>query len=295
MTKILIADVETDGLDYTKIHCISAKLWKGKTPVRRFTDMEGFYYYCQDLQPDKWVFHNGLNFDVHVINDLTGVPIDPKDVIDTAVVSKLVNYSKFNTHSLKELGEHLRVYKGDYTGGWEEYTEEMGAYCDQDVEVLEAIFDHYKKYIFDPKWAKSMRVEHDMALICHGMQRTGFTFNTELATDLLDDVTNDMKELEDNFKVEFGSKLVEVKRNKLRYTKEGKLYGNIIKDIAAYPKVEFEGTDVVVYDYKVFKPSSPKDRIDVLWDAGWKPFDKTKGHITSIRKAREEGRKLWRR
>ena len=291
MTRILLADVETDGLDYTKIHCISTKLYGSPHSVRRFTDMREFAEVVRETKPDKWVFHNGLNFDLHVINELTGVSIDPKDVIDTSVVSKLVNYSKFNTHSLKELGEYLKVYKGDYTGGWDEYTEDMGAYCDQDVEVLEAIVKHYHRFIFDPSWAKSMRVEHDIALVCYGMQKVGFTFNVAKAEALLAEVTKDMNRLEDNFNVAFGSTLVEVKRNKLRYTMEGKLYGNIIKDIAAYPKVEIEGDEVVVYDYKVFNPGSPKDRIDVLWDAGWKPYDRTKGHLESLRKESSKWRK----
>ena len=39
-----------------------------------------------------------------------------------------------------------------------------------------------------------------------------------------------------------------------------------------------EGDELICFDYQAFNPGSPVDRIDVLWDAGWKPVIKTKGH-----------------
>lgn len=283
---ILLADCETDGLDYTKMHCVSCKPYSTGDPLIRFTKMREFEEYTGDMKPKKWVFHNGLNFDVDAVNSTTGVEIDYKDVIDTAVVSKLVNYSKFRTHSLKELGEYLGVHKGEYAGSWDYYNEEMGDYCDQDVRVLEAIFNLYHEQIYDPAWAKSLRVEHEMAWLCRTMQKNGFGFDTARAEGLLSEINKEKNELEDSFKAAFGSKLIEVKRIKYRTKADGTLYSNVIKALSEYPKTKVEGEELVCYDYKEFNPGSPIDRIDALWDAGWNPHEKTVGYIKKLKESR---------
>lgn len=283
--RILLADCETDGLSYTKIHCISCKL-RGTTSLHRFTDMGEFEEYVKDIKPDKWSFHNGLGFDLYAINDCTGVEIGYKDVIDTSVVSKLVDYKRFNTHSLKEIGEHLKVYKGDYTGGWDVYTEEMGEYCDQDVVVLEAIFDFLSPQIFDPKWAQAMRLEHDIAYLCKTMHDNGFGFDTPRALSLLNQITEEKEELEASFRSAFGTKLVETKRLKYRTKADGTLYANVLRAIEEHPKTTIEGEELVCYEWKEFSPASPKERIDALWDAGWNPHEKTKGHLKKLKEAR---------
>jgi hypothetical protein len=58
----------------------------------------------------------------------------------------------------------------------------------------------------------------------------------------------------------------------------------VVKDaIKKYPKVKISydtfPAQLICMDWVKFKPSSSKMRIERLWDAGWKPVDKTKGHI----------------
>jgi len=274
--KIVMADTEADGLNPTKIHFIRVKTLDGFAFT--FFDMEAFTLWATIYKPDKWVFHNGLGYDVWVINRLVGPLINPRDVVDTAVVSRLVNYNKFSTHSLKELGQYLGVFKGEYTGGWDVCTPEMVAYGEQDVEVLEAIFNYYKPQIMDPAWAKAMRVEHDMAIICHDMSTNGFYFDETKAKELLDSIQTEMKEIEDNFATTYPPKLVEVNRIKHRQKADGSLYKNVEDAMTKYPMTRVEGDELVCFDYEPFNPASPKHRIDVLWDAGWKPTQKTKGH-----------------
>lgn len=287
--KILVADAEWDGDRQSKIHCVSCKLLGKEHPVQRFTGMSVFEEYIKDINPNKWVFHNGLTSDIKVLNKLTKLDILERNVIDTFVVSRLVNYKKFRTHSLKEIGEYLGVYKGDYNGGWDEYTPEMGEYCDGDVLVAEAVFNHYRKEIMDPRWADAMRLEHDTASLCYTIGKTGFQFDQIEAEDILSDIHEDIKVLEDSFKSTFSSKLIEVNRLLYKTTKDGRLYTTVLKAIEKYPKTEVVGHELVCYDYKEFNPGSPKDRIDVLWSAGWKPYDKTKGHNEALRRARRRG------
>lgn len=287
MTRIVLADTEANGLDPTKIHFIRVKTLDGFSFT--FFDMDTFTAWVKAYQPHKWVFHNGLGYDVWVINKLVAPLINPRDVIDTAVVSRLVNYKKFNTHSLKELGEFLGVHKGDYTGSWDECNDEMVKYGEQDVEVLHAIWSYFLPQIKDPAWAKAMRVEHDMAIICQDQHNNGFYFDKPTAEVMLVEITQEMKALEDNFATTYPPKLVEVNRIKYRLKKDGSLYSNVEEAYTKYPMTRVEGDELLCFDYEAFNPGSPKHRIDVLWDAGWKPTVKTKGY-KKFEKANRYGR-----
>lgn len=289
---LVLADCEANGLDPDKIHCISVKeLNKGE--VLRFTDDTEFWHWVKSHKIKKWFFHNGLNYDVPVLNKLISPTlIDPEKVVDTQVLSKTVNYSKFMTHSLRELGEHLGVYKGDYEGGWEEYTEEMGEYCDQDVLVLEAIVNMYWPQLTDPQWAEALKLEHQIASLCREMSDNGFLFDKPKAEHMLKQVEWEMEELEQSFREAFGTRRELLKSCKHRVKKDGSLYGNVKKDFETYDDIEIEGDSYHVYHEVEFNPASPKERIDALWDAGWKPTDKTKGHIKAEREAR--GNRKWR-
>jgi len=274
--KIVMADVEADGLVPTKIHFIRVKTSDGF--IQTFFDMTVFKTWVEFYQPDKWVFHNGLGYDAWVINRLVAPLINPRSIIDTMVVSRLVAFEKFNTHSLDELGEFLGIKKLKFDGPWDVCTEEMVTYGEQDVEVLEAIFNHYKKQIYDPAWAKAMRVEHDMAIVSYDMQQNGFSFNKTEAEGILSEVDFEMKTLEASFQKEFPPKLVEVNRLKYRTKKDGSLFSTVEDALGKYPLTKVEGEELVCFDHEAFNPGSPIDRIDVLWGAGWKPWMKTKGH-----------------
>jgi hypothetical protein len=288
--RIYLADCEANGLDPSVIHCVVVKSWPDGERWT-FLNMQEFECFVDAHQPDRWVFHNGLGYDVRVLNKLVRKDlIDPYRVVDTLVVSKLVNYKKFSTHSLKELGTHLKVFKGDYEGGWDYCSKEMVEYCEQDVEVLEAIFNFYKKQIFDPEWRKAMRVEHDMAIISSQMSLDGFKFNLEEANSLLSSITKEIKELEDNLKLAFPPELKEVKRLKYRVLKDSGEPVAVVKEaMEKYPSFFVNPeNELVCFDFIEFNPASPKDRIDALWAAGWKPVDKTEGHKDFLKSKRKK-------
>ena len=287
MAGLVFADIETDGLNPTKIHCISI-FYPSINFRYTFTDMAKFHSWVINTEPSVWVFHNGLGFDVPVINRLVASNlINPKKVIDTFVVSRLVNYTKFSTHSLRELGEYLGVFKGDYTGSWDNCSEEMIKYCEQDVEVLEAIYDHYQFALKDTQWKQSLRVEHDMAIVCRQMSDNGFHFNKAKAESLLSEIETKTNEIKDSFAIAFPPTLQEVNRIKLRKKKDGSLFSNVDAAYSKYPLCKTEGEELVCFDYVATDPNSPKKRIDILWDAGWKPTDKTDGYKKFIKDSRK--------
>lgn len=291
MAGLVFSDIETNGLTPDTIHCIAVSHpSSGFRHVFETGDDYGranFIKWVEETRPSGWVFHNGLGFDVEVINSLVRPNlINPKKVIDTFVVSRLVNYTKFITHSLDEIGKYLGVHKGNYTGGWENINEDMIKYCAQDVVVTEAVYNHYQKYINSPDWRKAMRVEHDMAIICKQMSNNGFHFDKPKAELLLKDLESESNKLKAAFQEAYPPRLMEVNRIKYRTKKDGSLYSNVEAAYSEYPLCKVEESELVCFDYVATNPDSPKDRIDVLWDSGWKPTEMTKGHKSFIKEQR---------
>ena len=198
-------------------------------------------------------------------------------MVDTFVVSRLVNYSRFTTHSLAELGQFLGEPKTVFND-FSQLSQEMIDYCIQDVIVNEKIYKMYEKYIWDESWSKAMRLEHDMVLINEDMSANGFKFNVDKAGELLSSIKERMAELEGKFQECWPPWLVEANRIQFRIKKDGSFFKSTQDAMDRYPKTELQGTELVCYDYETFNPGSTKHRIDKLWEAGWEPVVKTKTH-----------------
>ena len=272
MPKTTFIDIETDGLDPTRVWCIVTKE-EGEEPRVWKEPYDDFKQYSR--RGFLWVAHNGLSFDIPVLNRLLGTTIDYRHVVDTFVVSRLVNYDRFQTHSLEELGNHLKFHKGHFND-WSRLSQEMIDYCIQDVLVTEKVYQMYHKYIWSPEWKKAMRVEHDMVVVCNDMSKNGFKFDSDRARELLEEIKSRMSVLEAEFQQIWPPWLEEVNRVQYRMKLDGSLYSTTEKAMNSYPKTEIQGTELVCYDYHVFNPGSSKDRVDKLWEAGWKPTEKTK-------------------
>ncbi len=283
MMKITAMDIETDSLSATHIWVVVAKDVNTKV-VEVFKHLDSdpdeatrFKDYCSGY--DKFVFHNGIGFDVPVLNRILGHTIKPQDVVDTLVVSRMLDYNIQGGHSLDAWGKRLGLYKGnfkDFEGG---LTQEMIDYCVNDVEVTVRLFNKFKSVIFDKSWARSLRLEHDIQITCEDMKTNGFKFDEDKAEEFLGEILTRMDQLEIQFQHDFPPVLTEVNRIKYRLKADGSLYKNVTDALEKYEKTKKDGEELLCYSYVPFKPSSTKHRIERLWEAGWSPVDKTKGHI----------------
>jgi len=285
--KIVTFDIETEEIPprghryINTIWCIVCKELGGETTVFTkdgefgYEPLEKFKEYVKDV--DLWVAHNGLSFDVPVVNRLLNANIEESRVVDTFVVSRLVNYSSYSTHSLDELGVRLGFRKIKFND-WSQLTQEMIDYCIQDVEVNERVYDHYKRFIWDEEWSDAMRLEHDMVLVNEDMSSNGFLFNVPRARELLTEIEARLKTLKDLMQESWPPELEEVNRIKYVVRKDGELGVHTQRAIDTWPKTKLDGDDLVCYDYISFNPGSTKDRIEKLWEAGWQPVEKTKTH-----------------
>jgi len=289
-------DIETNSLNPDRIWVICAKdLATGQTyqflnPSHVEEERKRFVEYC--LTVDRFVMHNGLSFDAPVIRRLVPEAVlDNSQIVDTLVVSRLVDYGIKDGHSLDAWGKRLGLHKGNHTD-WSRLSQEMIDYCHLDVEVTTKLFERFRSVIFDKEWAVALRCEHDMQILCDEMHENGFKFDKEGAEECLQEITAKMQALERGFQSDFPPVLQEVNRLKYRTKADGSLYSSVQEAVEKYPKVEVEGADLVCYDYVEFNPGSPNQRIDRLWEAGWKPVEKTKGHKEFEREKSQNG-KSW--
>lgn len=296
--KIVISDIETNGLD----DCDKIWLCGGKDiqtgEVYQFDNCHEdevakqaaieWYESC-----DLFVGHNFIQFDAPQINKfLKPRLINPSKIIDTLIVSRLVDYNVFfpkrndlpGTHSLASWGRRLGVGKGDYHD-FSQYSEEMVEYWRQDLEVTHSLFNHFRSIIFNKDWAKALRLEHDLQIELVRTKYYGFQFDTTKAKWLLNSINVRMRTLEEQFQVDFPPQLKESNRVQYRVKEDGTEYATVTKAKAKHALCQksLDGTELICYDYSEFNPGSPQDRIDVLWAAGWKPFELTKTHQNFLR------------
>ena len=241
------------------------------------------------LSLDRMVGHNFIQYDLPILNKWLDARLDPTKVIDTLVLSRLIDYDidtpkgGKGPHSLMSWGIRLGVHKGDYTD-FENFNQDMIDYWYGDLDTTEALFNHFSPIIYDKAWSKSIRAEHDVQIELVRTRFNGFHFNKELAEKVLEDVIKEKDILEAQFQEDFPPTLEHVNTLKYREKDDGTPYASVAKAKERYASTQRQGDELMCYDFVPFNPGAAKDRVDVLWDAGWKPFDRTKTHLNFMRK-----------
>ena len=205
----VVLDIETDGFNPSKVHCIVAK--DINTNVVTVFDPSTMYSFNNwAKQVDKFIMHNGLSFDVPVLNRLLNSNILPGDVIDTLVLSQLFNPIREKGHSLKAWGEKLNMLKGGEDVNFSKYDYNMLKYCKQDVEITHAV---YNELVKESKGfsKESIDLEHDIRLIIDQQEKNGFAFDIQKAQELLAKLKDDIYDLEQWSLEEFEPTIVEMK------------------------------------------------------------------------------------
>ena len=231
-----------------------------------------------------WIFHNGLGYDVPVLHDFFGVDIiDPARVIDTLVVSRLLNYNRQGGHSLAALGEMLGCPKIEFHD-FSALTEDMVKYLRGDLRTGLKVYQHYEKYIFSERWRESLRTEHDAAWYCHIMHENGFYFDKRTCDNLLDSIQKELYNLDVEIQKAFPPRSKLVREVTPKLTKHGTLSKT---DFRWYDGTDFTpftaGAPFSVIRFDEFNAGSPTQIVERLNEAGWKPFEKTKSHIQAER------------
>lgn len=154
----VLFDIETDGFyqDCTKIHCIALKRIGVDKDVILYSDDITAALDILSNPCNRLIGHNIIQFDIPVLEKLYPNRTFTHNVLDTFNLSMIVFPDRMQ-HSLEAWGKDLGFEKFNPLTGqeftpeewkerkkiknsaWDKYTDEMGAYCQQDVRVTEMV------------------------------------------------------------------------------------------------------------------------------------------------------------
>ncbi len=285
----IVLDTEVDKLrGYTKFHCcVTRDIDTGEVNVFRPFQSEEEKERLRDhlSKATTIVGHNIIAFDLDVLESFLGfVPSDPSIVVDTLVLSRLLDYNRPGGHSLEAWGERFGIKKSEWNN-FDEWSQELEDRCIGDTDINGRLYNYFSRHLESERWSRSIRLEHDLAFLCVGLNKTGFYFDLASCKELKENLYNIVRELEENFSILFPPLVVPIREITPKETLKGTLalkdfmWMKGDKDLSPYsPNSSF-----TLFDYQPFNPASPSQIVHRLNLAGWKPVNKTKGHIEAIR------------
>jgi DNA polymerase-1 len=319
-SKVYVADTEGNGLikdtpDYpkmTKLHSAVVIDWKTKERWDYRPDQLDEAYKKLE-EADVVVGHNWIGHDEFAIK-IVKPDYKPKYVkVDTLTLCKLlwpadiligIDMKAFNAgkmpakyikrQSLGAWGYRMGNYKGEYDGGWEEWSPAMHDYMIQDGYVCDDLFTRCLRRLgwYEPKegqyvWPSlPIEVEMEIYSITTEMELVGCGFNGAKAVALAAQLQNRQAELGNELRKVFGcwwqptAKMTPKKDRKVkmkgypnvrlpRYGKTGKRLDDYVGPPLEY---YFAGAPYTKITYTEFNPSSRRHLGDRLQKAfGWKP------------------------
>ncbi len=293
----LVFDIETDGLDATKIWCLVIKdIDTGR--IMKYadtTDIERKYNGNIEmglslLQHAKLLIaHNGIGFDALVIKKLYDIDLyDGDRFFDTWIASQVLNYRRPHKHGLAGWGEHLKYRKGDYDD-WSRFSEKMMEYCVRDVNLNAAIYNQLMIELNvmakrNPKIRRGLRNEMATAKFDAYCRYYGWSFDKDKALNLLDKIKSRMNEIEKIIepKLPAVTRLIDKQPKTPKYTKKGYYTAATARMLSEYIGVEVKPEDTFrwpinePFQRKVTKPANLGNLEQVkeyLYSIGWEPDD----------------------
>lgn len=215
----VVFDLETDGLlsGLTKLHvwayvALPDPVWDGDVPsywapegpetIPHKDHKKGAFETCGSA--DVLIGHNIIGFDLQALKKLYPEWCPQGNIRDTMIYSyllypDLLDYdimestkhggewipkNLWGKHSLEAWGFRLGILKGVYTGGWEEYNEDMLSYCIQDVIVTRHLWERFKTEAKEKLTEDAIVLEHRMAELCSRMEQHGWLLDVPAAHQL---------------------------------------------------------------------------------------------------------------
>ena len=180
----LAFDIETDGFDSKRIHCIVTQdidsgiveefndepYGDSSLDIKHDAPMKSSSNICNGMQglmcATNIISHNGIAYDVPQLQK--HYPFFRELMTphwDTLILSRyfhpnLLEIDKrrqwpmmpvrlFGSHSLEAYGYRLKCFKGEFAKqtDWKDWSQEMQDYCKQEVAVLTKLWKHFQKFL----------------------------------------------------------------------------------------------------------------------------------------------------
>ena len=147
-----VADIEADGLldEATLIHILSCELQNGKTSDIQGEDHDRikkfFKHHIDNNIPI--VMHNGITYDIPLVEKLLGIDLSEVMLIDSLWVSWYLSFNRVK-HGLDSFFEDYGIAKPKIDD-WSNLTREEYTYrCQEDVKINKALWEDQKKRLLD--------------------------------------------------------------------------------------------------------------------------------------------------
>jgi DNA polymerase I-like protein with 3'-5' exonuclease and polymerase domains len=322
-TRLLIFDIETDGLDLDEITTIyTLSIWDSKNNSYHSYDLEDVEEGIKYLHEARIIGgHNIIGYDIDVIKKF--YPWFTYDkAIDTLVWARLIYTNLMNDdaplvqskklpkelrgrHSLKAWGYRLGLLKGDFgeNTDWSEFSQEMSDYCLQDVKVTKVLYDHLASKKINKE---AVGLEHRVAEIIHRQELNGFPFDKKQAEKLFEKLIDLREEMYPKLLETFGSwwkKKGDVKTSKVNRKDLGYIKGGVYQKIEL---VEFNPNsrahiakrlkDIYDWEPKEFTPTGlPRINEDILKDLPYPEAEMLVKYMTISKRISQlsDGKSAW--
>jgi len=149
----LVYDTESDGFveQATRIWCIVLKdTYSGV--VYQFDDSTRFKSIQHGIQiledADEIIAHNQIDHDLRLIKKLYPKFCPSGKILDTMLLSQLLQPDRAGGHSLRAAGERQGRPKPEHED-WSQYSPEMLHRCSEDVEINHVLLDELQDEAYD--------------------------------------------------------------------------------------------------------------------------------------------------
>ena len=261
-------DIETDGIDASIVWCIAVQNIESKQIITFSGPCLNLFKPWMESEADCLVFHNGIGFDVPVLEQILNIDFSCVKVEDTMVLSQLDKPRRDGGHSLASWGERLGFDKGDHSD-WSKFSMEMLDYCIRDTEITTKLYRHLllKELSQDAK-----RLEYDTRKHCSLQEKTGWHFDLQGAIGLLQDINGDLRHAEEQVHQSFAPLPVWKSKRPVanRFTKDNKRSKHYQTEVDLGCYTNDDGD----YGYWIYPELNLGSRQQVgrhLMHYGWKP------------------------
>jgi len=277
----LIIDIETDALkNPTTIWCICTMDYDtGETKEYVLGEVNDF-----KVEKDTtYIGHNIIDFDIPVLQKLLGLEFNVNQLRDTLILSRLFNPVREDGHSLESWGVRVGLPKQEFNE-FSRFSDTMLEYCKNDVAVTAKA---YTQLMVEGKEFSdfSIKLEHQVSYVIHKQKEYGFYLHKDKAIALYNEVKQLADDLELQIQSSYPPKKVLDKVYKVRYNDNGLIHKTCQKILDQYSnnKEYNENTDTWnLYSYQPFNLGSPKQVVERMNEAGWKPTEFTKAGAPKV-------------
>ena len=260
MTEIII-DIETNGLTPDTIWCCGVKKI-GEPKGILCLDASALQMYLDYNEGATVYAHNGDRFDYPVLRDLWNIDFGNVVLRDSVKMAREANPKRIGGNSLKALGAALGCPKGEFTDWTGGYTEEMGIYCLQDLEVAEKVIAMVKEELEAP----SVKLEAEVRGIIDAQVAHGWLLDMQKCFCLLSDLRERKNDIEQSVRERFVPRAKQGKLVTPRVCKDGSLSRVGLGSLAGYV-----GGPYNQISFPTFNLGSRKQIGEYLVYFGWEP------------------------